>query len=432
MSTKSRQTIFGGSIMGAKIRAEGARKRAAEAIREADRAEAEAWSVQMEGYGGPAQPSPTIGQCINGGLDWLEVECKRCKTRASLPLDAIRRPRNTPIWKLEATLKCRSCRTPRYSPPASHDQAHRGTGAYALRLGASGRGSVRATLSECQNVEFAGKTCDAKSACRYTHGGHQRIRGMPLTASKRPSTAAGMPGSRTRSGYIPPVNRHEYPFADLLVRIGRGALEDRQMDFLRDASSRREPALFYSGELDVLDAPSISIVGTREVTENGWKRASKLARQLVDLRVTIVSGLAKGVDTAALSTAIDSGGRVAAVIGTPLDKAYPAENAGLQQAIYSKHLLMSPFREGERVFRSNFPVRNRVMAAISDGTVIIEASDTSGTLHQAAECLRLGRWLFIAKSVLDDPTLTWPARFLTDKKTVVLESVSDIMDRISK
>jgi hypothetical protein len=80
MSSKSRQTIYGGSIMGAKIRAQSAR--------EADRAEAEAWSIQMEGYGGPAQPSPTIGQCFNGGLRWLEVECNRCKTRASLPLEA--------------------------------------------------------------------------------------------------------------------------------------------------------------------------------------------------------------------------------------------------------------------------------------------------------------------------------------------------------
>jgi hypothetical protein len=110
--TRSRQVIYGGRIIGAKIRAEGARKRAAEAIRDADRAEAEAWSIQMEAYGGPAQPSPTIAQCLNGG--WLEVECK---PRASLPLDAIRRPRHTPIWKLEAALKCRSCRTPRYSPP---------------------------------------------------------------------------------------------------------------------------------------------------------------------------------------------------------------------------------------------------------------------------------------------------------------------------
>jgi hypothetical protein len=89
MSTKSRQAIYGGRIIGAKIRAEGARKRAAEAIGEADRAETEAWSIQMEGYGGPAQPSPTIGQCLNGGYGWLEVECHRCKTRASIPLDAM-------------------------------------------------------------------------------------------------------------------------------------------------------------------------------------------------------------------------------------------------------------------------------------------------------------------------------------------------------
>jgi hypothetical protein len=117
MSAKSRQVIFGSRIRHAKIRAEGAREKAAKAIRAADRAEAEAWSIQMEGYGGPAQPSPTIGQCLNGGYGWLEVECNRCKTRASIPLDAIRRPRSTPIWKLEAALKCRSCKKGRYAPP---------------------------------------------------------------------------------------------------------------------------------------------------------------------------------------------------------------------------------------------------------------------------------------------------------------------------
>ena len=102
--------------MGAKMRAKGAREAAKKAAREADRAEAEAWSLQMEGYGGPAQPSPTIGQCLNGGYGYLEVKC-RCTARASLPLNAIRRPRDTPIWKLEAALKCRSCRKGRYAPP---------------------------------------------------------------------------------------------------------------------------------------------------------------------------------------------------------------------------------------------------------------------------------------------------------------------------
>ena len=103
--------------MGAQIRAEGARQAAKKAIREADRAESEAWSIRMEGFGGPAQLSPTIAQCLNGGYGWLEVMCHRCETRASLPLDAIRRPRDTPIWKLEAALKCRSCRKGRYAAP---------------------------------------------------------------------------------------------------------------------------------------------------------------------------------------------------------------------------------------------------------------------------------------------------------------------------
>src|ERR1700674_1808476 len=117
MSTRSRQSIFGSRLRGAKIRAEGPRKEAKKKSREADRAEAEAWSIRMEGYGGPAQPSPTIAQCLNGGHGWLQVKCRACETEASIPLEHVRRPRDTPIWKLEAALKCRSCQTPRYSPP---------------------------------------------------------------------------------------------------------------------------------------------------------------------------------------------------------------------------------------------------------------------------------------------------------------------------
>jgi hypothetical protein len=79
MSTKSREVIWGGRIMGADIRAKGARGTAKRAVQEADRAKTEAWSIRMEGYGGPAQPSPTIAQCLNGGLGWLEVECNRFK-----------------------------------------------------------------------------------------------------------------------------------------------------------------------------------------------------------------------------------------------------------------------------------------------------------------------------------------------------------------
>jgi|SRR5882757_3883334 len=143
MSTRSRQRHFSGRIIGANIRADAARDAARQAIRAADRAEAEAWSIRMEGYRGPAQPAPTIAQCLNGGLGWLEVECNCCKTRASLPLDAIRRPRDTPLWKLEASLKCRSCRKGPLLAAGAHDQADRAARDHAIQMGASGgRGSV--------------------------------------------------------------------------------------------------------------------------------------------------------------------------------------------------------------------------------------------------------------------------------------------------
>jgi hypothetical protein len=89
----------------------------------------------MEGYGGQAQPSPTIAQCLNGGLGWLEVECSRCKTR--VPLDPIRRPRDTPIWKLEASPKCRHAGRG-VTPAGAHVQADGDTRDRALRVGSSG------------------------------------------------------------------------------------------------------------------------------------------------------------------------------------------------------------------------------------------------------------------------------------------------------
>src|SRR6201997_3259603 len=131
MGSRSRQSAFHGRLIGAKIRAQSARDAAAKAIREADRAEAGAWSIRMEGYGGPAQPSPTIGQCLSGGLGWLEVECNRCKTRASLPLDAIRRPRSTPVWGVT-----KMPILPKGSLRAAglHDQADGDAGDHALPL----------------------------------------------------------------------------------------------------------------------------------------------------------------------------------------------------------------------------------------------------------------------------------------------------------
>jgi len=146
--------------------------------------------------------------------------------------------------------------------------------------------------------------------------------------------------------------------------------------------------------------------------------------------VVVVSGLATGVDTEAMQAAITANGRTVGVIGTPIDKASPAANAGLHERIYTHDLLVSQFMSGSRVSKGNFPRRNRLMAALSDATVIVEASDTSGTLHQAAECVRLGRWLFIAEKVVDNRDLTWPSRFLGQPTVHVLSATVDVLSRV--
>lgn len=189
------------------------------------------------------------------------------------------------------------------------------------------------------------------------------------------------------------------------------------------------PPIFFAGDLDLVRRKCVAVVGARKVSSAGAALAREIAGGLARQGVVVVSGLAQGVDAAAHRGAIDASGRTVAVIGTPLDRAYPAANAQLQETIYREHLLVSPFAPGSQVSKLNFPMRNKFMAAISDATVIIEASDTSGTLHQASECSpgKLDRWLFISERVVNNPALTWPSRFLQNPKTRVFTSAADIL-----
>ena len=134
---------------------------------------------------------------------------------------------------------------------------------------------------------------------------------------------------------------------------------------------------------------------------------------LVERGVTVVSGLADGVDTAAHQSAIESGGRTIAVLGTPLDKVYPAKNRGLQELIMREHLAVSQFAPGTKTGRHSFPIRNRTMALISGATVIIEARQGSGSLHQAWEAIRLGRQVFVAQSLVDNAELKFPQELVS-------------------
>lgn len=240
-----------------------------------------------------------------------------------------------------------------------------------------------------------------------------------------PKSAPRKEGARTGPAYAPPEHRYSTTLLSLLDGV-------RSLPELGDRGTGEWPLspeteLYYSGDLGLVRRPCVAIVGTRAVSPQGAARARRLARELVQAGIVVVSGLAKGVDTEALTAAIEAGGQVVAVIGTPLDQAYPAENKRLQERIHREHLLISQFPWGSKTHQGNFPARNRTMAAISDATVIIEAGESSGTLHQAVACNRMQRWLFIAKSVVDDPKLTWPASFLGQPRTRVLADTEDVI-----
>lgn len=187
-------------------------------------------------------------------------------------------------------------------------------------------------------------------------------------------------------------------------------------DRLREATHPVE-LLYFQGSWELIHTRSVAVVGTRDPSADGRGRARRITKALVEDGFTIVSGLAKGIDTVAHRTAIEAGGRTIAVIGTPLDQAYPAENQELQEFIAREHLLVSQVPveryavQNPRTNRFFFPERNKTMSAISEATIIVEAGETSGTLVQAREALKQGRRLFILNSAFEDPRLTWPERF---------------------
>jgi DNA processing protein len=185
---------------------------------------------------------------------------------------------------------------------------------------------------------------------------------------------------------------------------------------LRDAAHPVE-LLYFQGWWDLAESRSVAVVGTRKPSREGLARTRKLVRALVEDDFTVVSGLAMGIDTAAHMTAIESGGRTVAVIGTPLSHVYPRENAELQRRIADEFLLISQVpvcryeRQDYRRNRFFFPERNVTMSALTEATIIVEASETSGTLIQARAALKQGRKLFILDSCFRNEKLTWPRRF---------------------
>ncbi|MBA3877410.1 MAG: DNA-protecting protein DprA [Anaerolinea sp.] len=184
------------------------------------------------------------------------------------------------------------------------------------------------------------------------------------------------------------------------------------------------PFLTFRGALQADDARSVAVVGTREASVEGVASARRLAAQLVEAGVTVLSGLARGIDTAAHEAALEAGGRTIAVMGTGIRLVYPPENAALAERIASTGALVSQFWPDSPPARYSFPRRNVVMSGMGQGTVVVEASATSGAKLQARYALEHGKRVFLLSSLVRDRP--W-ARGYLKRGAIEVRSVDDIV-----
>ncbi|MGW2400928.1 DNA-processing protein DprA [Kitasatospora sp. NPDC001664] len=189
---------------------------------------------------------------------------------------------------------------------------------------------------------------------------------------------------------------------------------------------QRPPFVFMRGtSLD--DDLRVAVVGTRNPTPQGADHAYQIAHGLAERGVTVVSGLAAGIDTAAHQGALAAGGHTVAVLGTGLLRSYPASNAGLQEEIGGTGLLLSQFWPDAAPSKTTFPMRNAVMSGYSLATVVVEAAFRSGARMQARLALEHGRRVFLMKYLLAHD---WALEYSLRPNTTVVEGPDEIFKEL--
>ncbi|MET9057492.1 DNA-processing protein DprA [Streptomyces antibioticus] len=188
------------------------------------------------------------------------------------------------------------------------------------------------------------------------------------------------------------------------------------------------PFLFYLGGLEERDARSAAVVGTRNASEDGLRRASRMARGLLEHDVVIFSGLAKGIDTAAHTAVVEAGGRTVAVMGTGIaGKIYPAQNKPLAARILeSGGALLSQFWPTSSAATWTFPRRNVVTSGSTMGSIVIEASSTSGAKMQARIAHEHGKHVFLLRSLATKEP--WAAKMIAERKAVEVSELIDVLE----
>lgn len=255
------------------------------------------------------------------------------------------------------------------------------------------------------------------------HSGHDVTLDLLLDALRTPS--------EERRGIIAAAN--ESATEALTAAAGCGiqpvAWFDERYPSLLTCIQDPPPVLWTSGTADVLTRPAVAIVGSRAATPYALQVGRRLAGELAGRGIVVASGLARGVDSSAHEGCLAAGGETIAVLGSGLDRVYPAEHLPLSRRIIGKGLLISELAPASPPLPGNFPLRNRIISGISLATVVVEASESSGSLITAACALKQGRDVMAVPGSVLSGRNSGSHGLLKDGAKVV-ETADDILEEL--
>lgn len=187
--------------------------------------------------------------------------------------------------------------------------------------------------------------------------------------------------------------------------------------------------LFYQGDINLLKRKILAVIGARKYSPYGEKVTKYLIPDLVKEGIVIISGLAYGIDTIAHKTTIDHGGKTIAVLGSGISNIYPPEHEELGRLIGKEYLLLSEYYPHAKPYKTHFPFRNRIVGALSDGVLVIEAKERSGTLITCDYALEQGKDIFAVPNDIFD-TNSIGTNNLIKEGAYLVTNASDILSRV--
>ena len=190
--------------------------------------------------------------------------------------------------------------------------------------------------------------------------------------------------------------------------------------------------LYYKGNLDLLkDERLIAVVGTRNPSSYGKLCCEYMVKKMTSANITVVSGFAKGIDSIAHKTSLLTDGKTIAVIASGLDIVYPASNLSLYREIEEKGLILSEYEAGVKPFKSNFPQRNRIIAGLSKGTIVVESKDRGGSLITADLALEFNRDVYAVPGDVFSEYSKGCNNLIRDSKAKSLSNINELLDDYS-